>query len=161
MWKKTKQILKMEIGTPTHIKIWNNPSVKIQGTELRWKTWMNGGIEALSDIISSNNISSFDTLKDKFKLKDSDIFKYMQLKNWVKENCDIVNDVPEKIKTLLEQSKGKKKCISVMYDYLNNVVINCNLLTKIYESWDRDIKDFNAKTKWKECLNLTYKATKS
>lgn len=34
MWEKTKQILGMEIGTPTHIKIWNNPSVKIQGTKL-------------------------------------------------------------------------------------------------------------------------------
>lgn len=46
-----------------------------------------------------------------------------------------------------------------MFYYLNNVVINCNLLSKIYEGWDRDIKDFNAKTKWKECLNLTDKAT--
>lgn len=70
---------------------------------------LNGSIETLSDIISSNNRSSFDTLKDKFKLKDSEVFKYMQLKNWVKENCDIVNDVPGKIKTLLEQSKEKKK----------------------------------------------------
>lgn len=118
---------------------------------------LNGSIETLSDIISSNNISLFDTLKDKFK--DSEVFKYMLLKNWVKENCDILNDVPGKIKTLLEQSKEKKKCKSVMYDYLNNVVINCNLLSKIYEGWDRDIKDFNAKTKWKECLNLTDKAT--
>jgi len=42
---------------------------------------MNGGIETLSDIISSNNISSFDTLKDTFKLTGSEIFKYMQLKN--------------------------------------------------------------------------------
>lgn len=68
---------------------------------------LNGSIETLSDIISSNNISLFDTLKDKFK--DSEVFKYMLLKNWVKENCDIVNDVPGKIKTLLEQSKEKKK----------------------------------------------------
>lgn len=68
MWKKYKQILGVEIGTPTHIKIWNNPSVKIQGTKLMWKTWMNGGIEILSDITSSiNQISSFDTLRDKFK----------------------------------------------------------------------------------------------
>lgn len=68
---------------------------------------LNGSIETLSDIISSNNISLFDTLKDKFK--DSEVFKYMLLKNWVKENCDILNDVPGKIKTLLEQSKEKKK----------------------------------------------------
>jgi len=46
-----------------------------------------------------------------------------------------------------------------MYKYLNNVIINCNQLSKIYEAWNSDIKDFNAKTKWKECLKLTYKAT--
>jgi len=60
----------------------------------------------------------------------------------------------KKINTPLEQIKEKKKC-SVMYNYLNTVVNNCNLLSKIYKGWDRDIKDFNAKTKWKECLNLT------
>jgi len=43
-----------------------------------------------------------------------------------------------------------------MYNYLNNVEINCNLPSKIYEGWDRYIK---AKTKWKECLNIIYKAT--
>jgi len=46
-----------------------------------------------------------------------------------------------------------------MYKYLNNAINNCNLLSNIYEGWDREIKDFNAKTKCKECLNLTYKAT--
>lgn len=124
-----------------------------------WKTWINAGFKVLSDITSTNNIDSFNILKEHFKLQDSEKFKYMQLKSWIKGNCDIENDVPDKLKSLLEHRKKKNKFVSSVYTLLITANNNCNLLDKIYDSWNKDLDNLDSKIKWKECLKLTYIAT--
>ena len=158
IWNRIKEHLGVEVGTPRHIKVWNNPSITIQGNPLVWKSWMHGGIEVLSDIVCSKTIVPFDYLKIKFKLQDSEIFKYMQMKNWLKENCNFELDFPEKI-DFFENKEKKNRIISKLYITLIKTNDSSLLLKKIYEGWNRDLTEFDSKTKWKECLRITYAAT--
>lgn len=134
MWEKTTRIFGQKIGTPLHIKIWNNPSISMQGTALGWKTWKDSGSKVLLDVVTSSNIHSFKDLKDTFNLKDTETFRYLQLKNWIRENCDIENDVPSTIKKLLIQNAGKG-LVSKLYHMFITANDNEDLLHKILYMW--------------------------
>lgn len=104
---------------------------------------MNSGIEdRTDDRISYLQIVliPFKDLKAKFKFRVCKVFRYMQLKNWIKEHCDIKNVIPANIKTILKQDKKGKKCISALYRSLIMGKSNNGLLKNIYEGWDKDLK---------------------
>lgn len=57
----------------------------------------------ISDIVSQNSVISFQELKDRYKLKESDILKYLQLTNWITTNFNLENIVPTEIGGILIQ----------------------------------------------------------
>ena len=63
--------------------IWNNPSINTQSTQLQWETWVKGGIWKLSELTIYDTEVPFSKLKSKCNLKDRELFRYMQLKNWI------------------------------------------------------------------------------
>ena len=158
-WKKMKKIIGHDIEIPKHIQIWNNPSITIQNVQLNWETWTNSGIQKFSDIIHNNCLLSFQDLKDKYQLNNRDIFKYLQLKNWVMENLDLGEKVPTKLCNIIKKSDKKKPLIGAVYNILSNAENSDELLQNIYNKWNEDLETDDSKDKWKGCLQYTYNIT--
>lgn len=160
-WSKMEKILGHQIEIPKHIQIWNNPSITIQRAKLRWETWMNSGIWKLSDIINQQSVLSFQELKNKYELKDLELFKYLQLKNWITENLDLRNRDPTEIGEILRKKEGEKKrrLIGSVYNILIKAEGNEELLQNIHNKWNIDLGIDDAGKKWKECLRLTNRIT--
>lgn len=158
-WKKVKKILGQEIDLPLNIQIWNNPSVTIQNSQLQWNTWMKCGIHNLSDMVNNNSLLSFQELKDKYKLKNTEFFRYLQLRSWLTENFDIGKGASTEIGEILNKRGKKKRLLGNVYDILIKATSNEEQLQKIYNYWNKDLEILDAKTKWKECLLLTYQVT--
>ena len=57
--------------------------MNIQSTQLQWETWVKGGIWKLSELTIYDTEVPFSKLKSKYNLKDRELFRYMQLKNWI------------------------------------------------------------------------------
>ena len=128
-WNKILKNLHQEIRLPRHIAIWNNPSINIQGVPLHWETWIKSGIQRLSDVIKHNTVVPFSELKNKYNLKDTELFRYTQLKNWIIRNFDSGKNTRPEISNIFKTVK-----------------------------WTEDLAA-EVKEKWKECLSLTYKLT--
>ena len=158
-WKNMKKILGQDIGIPKHIQIWNNPSIRIQNVPLNWEAWINSGIQKLSDIINNNCLMSFQELKDKYKLNDREIFKYLQLKNWVIENLDLGEKMPTKLCDMVKKRDKMRPLIGAVYNTLIDAEDNEEMLKNIYNKWNNDLGIEDAKYKWKGCLQRTYKTT--
>ena len=157
-WNKIKGILGQEIGLPRHIQIWNNPSINIQNSQLQWDMWSNRGIQKISDIIRQNSVIPFQELKSQYHLKDVEVFRYMQLKNWINSNFDLSLQVNPELSTLLNKEGKRKKLIGSVYNILIKKEGSDQLLEDIYNKWTEDL-GYNIKDKWKDCLTLSYKIT--
>lgn len=131
-------MLGQEIGLPRHIQIWNNPSINIQNSQLQWDMWSNRGIQKISDIIRQNSVIPFQELKRQYHLKDVEIFRYMQLKNWVNSNFDLSLQVSPELSTLLDQERKRKKLIGSVYNILIKKEGSDQLLENIYNKWTED-----------------------
>ena len=131
-------MLGQEIGLPRHIKIWNNPSINIQNSQLQWDMWSNRGIQKISDIIRQNSVIPFQELKRQYHLKDVEIFRYMQFKNWVNSNFDLSLQVSPELSTLLDQERKRKKLIGSVYNILIKKEGSDQLLENIYNKWTED-----------------------
>ena len=105
-WKKILKILGVHFSIPRNTQIWNNPSIKIQNVELNWGTWSTRGIKHLSDITMHNRVQS--ELQNKFTLINQEVFRYLQLKNWITENFNFhFGLAPETFEDVLFK-EGKK-----------------------------------------------------
>ena len=102
---------------------------------------------------------SFPELKDKYELNDRDIFKYLQLKNWVIENLDLREKTPTKLCDMVKKRDKMRPLIGAVYNILIDTEDNEEMLKNIYSKWNNDLGIEDAKYKWKDCLKRTYKTT--
>lgn len=116
------------------------------------------GIQKLSDIISINSVLPFCELKSKYNLKDTEFFKYVQLKNWITVNFDLERNLNSELQAILSPSGKKRRLTRSMYNLLVSRENSDELLQNIYSKWAEDLGD-NIKAKWKKCLSFTYKTT--
>ena len=159
-WRKIKKIIGHEIGTPTHINIWNNPSINIQKAKINWEVWKKLGIGKLSDFIQNERVIPFQELKKEFAIKDAESFKYLQLKNWITKNLDLKNYRTTEISKILGK-KGvvKKRVIGETYSTLIKAESSDELLQQVFNKWNRDLNGVDAGEIWKECLQMTNNIT--
>ena len=78
-------------------------------------------------------------LKSKYSLKDTELFRYMQLKNWIARNFDLGKRTSPEISNILSKSVKKKRLIGSMYNLLINVENSDTLLENIYNKWTEDL----------------------
>ena len=107
-WERIQKQLGQNIQIPRHITIWNNPSIKIQNTTVNWEVWKLAGIHTLGDIVDHHSMLSYKDLKEKFKIPDTEFFRFLQIKNWIKKNLDLTFGAPSVLGKVLEK-KGKKQ----------------------------------------------------
>lgn len=124
---------------------------------LHWETWIKSGIQRLSDVIKHNTVVPFSELKSKHNLKDTELFRYMQLKNWIIRYFDLGKNTGPEISNIFKTIK-KRRLIGSMYNLLISSENSDTLLEKIYNKYTEDL-GAEVKEKWKECLSLTYKLT--
>ena len=104
---------------------------------LYWETWIKSGIQRLSDVIKHNTVIPFSELKSKHNLNDTELFRYMQLKNWIIRNFDLGKNTSPEISNIFKTVKNRR-LIGFMYNLLTNSENSDTLLEKIYK-WTEDL----------------------
>ena len=157
--KKIEKILGQEIEIPKHIQLWNNPSITIQDATICWEQWKTAGIQTLEDMTNHDLICTYKDLKEKYKIEDTEIFRYLQLTNWMRNNIDCGYGGPTEIGKILKRKDDKKIGLTGrIYNILMTADSSDTLLQNIYNKWTIDL-NIDAGIRWKECLHLTNKIT--
>ena len=103
---------------------------------------------------------SYKDLKEKFKISDTEIFRFLQIKNWIKNNLDLTFGAPSVLEKILEKKEVKnRRLIGATYGELQKAENNDILLQNIYDKWKTDLDMDISGSRWKEAMNLTYKVT--
>lgn len=159
-WSKIQKRIGQEIEIPRHIRIWDNPSIRIQNVRIRWGTWMNLGIQTIADITNQESVCSYTELEERFGLSHIEKFRYLQLKNWMQDNIDLKYGTSTELGEILKKERDKKRrLIGATYGILIKAESNEKLLENIYHKWNVDLDIKNAGIRWKECLQFTNKVT--
>ena len=135
--------------------LWNNPCVPTVIRDGIISNWRTKGINEIRDLYNLNVFANFNFLREKYNLPSSDLFKYFQIRNWVKNNSNnypYINETP--MEKLFINSKSPKGLISKMYTLLNNQLKDDKML-HLKNKWENDIHHEYTLKEWQALLQTT------
>uniref|UniRef100_A0A8C6WLN3 Reverse transcriptase zinc-binding domain-containing protein n=1 Tax=Neogobius melanostomus TaxID=47308 RepID=A0A8C6WLN3_9GOBI len=115
--------------------------------------WKSQGLAKLNDLYIDNVFASFDELSQKYSLPKNHLFRYFQIRNFVKSNtmsfpfispCTIVDE-------LFEKSFRQKGALSKIYCLITNIKSEC--MEKIKKQWEAELGKQLSEVDWKRALS--------
>ena len=82
MFRKYK--LKDKIGTLKWFAY--DPDFRPSRYDMRFRSWIGKGLSAYCTLVKQGNVMSFQDLKDKFDLQNQDLFRYLQIRDYIIRN---------------------------------------------------------------------------
>ncbi|XP_055492206.1 uncharacterized protein LOC129697562 [Leucoraja erinacea] len=120
IWKQIKLYLKLR-NLSLLMPIANNPLFKPSLIDKTYNQWESLGIRRIGDMYEMGNLLSFQQLQLKFKLKNKQYFKYLQicdLKKYIQGYQKITSEVLEEAMNIETDSQ---KLISYLYNSILNI----------------------------------------
>ncbi len=92
--KKIKFVLNLP-GLSTHAPICQNPCFKLGTMDAAFLQWSDKGLTTVKDLYINNHFASFAQLQAKFGLPSSHFFRYLQVRNFVRQSIPHFESLPE------------------------------------------------------------------
>lgn len=146
-WQQSHSVLGLGIQLLVNTPLKDNPNIPEALADGILQTWVRKGIRSVGDLYTNNMFASFSQLSEFYGLHRHNLFKYLQIRHWVRsQTLGIFPNKPEE--TLLEtclldtkrtSTKGLTSCV------YKTVIDNL----PAYEN-------FSKKSKWESDLSCTY-----
>ena len=113
--------------------------------------WREKGVRSLSDLYQGGHLMSFEQLKAKHNLPVSHFFRYLQVRNFIKQHVSTLSEIPhhpalEKIKI----TPGKKGAVSSLYQILFSQIETSTELQR--SGWESELGVPLSIEYWEKCL---------
>ena len=123
-WHEAHSLLDMNISFLRRTPLWGNPNISHHISDSMLRGWRDRKIQTVSDLYINDTFASYQQLKEKFNLPKDSFFKYLQVRDWVKEESRETFPVVTKetpLETLLCNKiyRSAKGIISSTYGIIN------------------------------------------
>ena len=121
-----------------------------------FQVWSNKGLRSIKDLYVNGIFSSFAELSAKFNLPNTHLFRYFQIRNFVRNKYPQFPNRPPvtMIDSILSLDTGQKKLISIMYDGIFKLVPT--RLDSLRAVWDQDLGINMSDEQWEQILDLVH-----
>ena len=94
IWQQIKKCCKLP-GTSIYAPVCHNHAFPPALSDATFYSWRQKGIVVLKDLYIDKHFASFTQLKDKFALPQTHFFRYLQVRNYVRQNLTIFESLPD------------------------------------------------------------------
>lgn len=157
IWKQIKLSLKLR-NLSLLMPIANNPLFKPSLIDKTYNQWESLGIRRIRDMYEMGNLLSFQQLQLKFKLKNNQYFKYLQICDFVKKYIQGYQKVtPDLLEEAMNIEADSQKLISYLYNSILNIDLPSTEVLR--EEWERELMIKITKVKWEKYLIYIHKCS--
>ena len=138
IWNQIRKACELR-NTSIHAPIWHNHAFPPSFTDSAFKDWSRKGIVTVEDLYINGHFASFDQLVSKFSPLKTQFFRYVQLRNYVRQNIPSFESLPadDSMSKILLGSPEAKNLISSFVGIFLNQQDKSTL--KIKQTWERDL----------------------
>lgn len=150
IWKQFRQHFWLE-SLSFLSPICNNHLFLPPAIDHTFKRWKDKGMACFSDLFIDNSFATFTNLMSKFNLCTTGLFRYFQLRNFVKINFPSFPRLPEKslVENLLSASTGGSRISSVYTMLLSS---STSSLSCLKMTWENELQIKLSDELWSEAL---------
>ena len=139
--------------------IQNNHLFLPASTDKAFSLWQRSGLVRLRDLYANNVFASFRDLCEKFNLPKSHLFRYFQVRSFVKSNSTSFPNLPPSsvIDSILDIPTNQKGLISEIYILISHS--RQTSLDKIRKDWEREFGRIIDDNDWNSVLTRVNNST--
>lgn len=140
-------------NTSVHAPIWHNHAFTPSFTDAVFKEWDCKGIKSIKNLYINKQLCSFDQLQKKYTLPKTHFFRFLQLRNYMRQNLPSYDSLPEDnslFKILLGPPDTKGLISSLVEFFLIKIA---QPAMKIKQIWEEDLNVTIADDVWKTALS--------
>ena len=117
IWNQFRRHINIKQTLILQNPICNNHNFLPAKLDQMFAVWHGKGLRTLSDFYVNETFSSFNDLRSKYDLPQTDFFRYLQVRNFAKTECSLFPVLPEKslVDSLLEVPFGMRGCTARLY----------------------------------------------
>lgn len=121
--------------------------------------WREKGIVSFKDLYITGTFASFDQLRAKFNLPGTHFFRYLQVRDWARNNTGAFPTIPEQqpIDILFSTVPSLKGTISSMYMKLSSM--QTTSLDALREAWQADLNVQFADAEWSDVVSRIHSSS--
>lgn len=90
-WREAHAVIGLNISLFRKTPLCDNPNISHQITDGIMSNWASKGVKTVEDLYILDTFSNFQQLTEKFKLPKHNLFKYFQIRHWIRNNCSDFN----------------------------------------------------------------------
>uniref|UniRef100_A0A8B9J7R7 Reverse transcriptase zinc-binding domain-containing protein n=1 Tax=Astyanax mexicanus TaxID=7994 RepID=A0A8B9J7R7_ASTMX len=106
-------------------------------SDLGFESWLHVGITKLGDLFHSQTLLSFQQLQQRYTLKNSEFFRYLQIRHFITKNTTLIKtNTPSPVESVLSLQLPKMR-INVFYKALTSNSPSTSQAIKL--SWEEDL----------------------
>ncbi|XP_048011812.1 uncharacterized protein LOC125245329 [Megalobrama amblycephala] len=130
----------------------NNPLFPAGQMDHTYVQWQSTGLAKCSDFYIDNIFSSFNDLRQKFQLTQSDLFRYFQVRHFIQSQSSTFPNLPPTslMDKILQNPVTPQGQISALYNMI--LLARNNPIEKIKEKWTKDIGSVIIDEIWDDAL---------
>ena len=139
-------------GLFKHSLIHNNHLFPPPSTDAAFSLWQRSGLVKLKDLYTNNVFASFSDLCEQFNLPKSHLFRYFQIRNFVKSNSTFSPNISPNsvIDSILDITTNQKGLISRRYTLISH--LKATSLDKIRKDWEEELGRAIDDSSWDSAL---------
>jgi len=147
VWQESHSLLNTNISFLRRAPLWGNPNLSRHIADSVLRAWREREIHTVADLYINDTFANFQQLNEKFKLPKESFFKFLQIRDWIKEKSKetfpyIPKETPLEFHLCNKLNESTKGIISSIYGIINGKL-------PIYDKT-------STKGKWEKDLNCTY-----
>ena len=121
-----------------------------------FRIWSEKGLRSINDLYTRQTFSSFADLAEKFNLPNTHLFRFFQVRNFVRNKYPQFPNRPPTtlIDSLLLIDPGQRKLISIIYDDIFRLVPT--RLNSLKAAWDQDLGVNMSDEQWEDILDSVH-----
>lgn len=155
-WQEAHSLLKINISFLRRTPLWGNPDLSNHIADPILRGWKDRNIRTVADLYNNDTFTDFQQLKEKFKLSGQSFFKFLQIRDWVKEKSkglfpEIPKETPLETHLCTKPWKSIKGIASSIYTIINEKLPDYNKMS-IKRKWETDLGHIYEEAEWYHLL---------
>uniref|UniRef100_A0AAX7UZI2 Reverse transcriptase zinc-binding domain-containing protein n=1 Tax=Astatotilapia calliptera TaxID=8154 RepID=A0AAX7UZI2_ASTCA len=151
-WQESHSLLKINISFLRRTPLWGNPDLSHHISDSILRGWKDRNIRTVADLYNNDTFIDFQQLKEKFKLPDQNFFKFLQIRDWIKEKTkgtfpEIPKESPFETHLCTKPWKSIKGIVSSIYTIINEKLPDYNK-TSLKRKWEADLGYVYEEVEW-------------
>lgn len=140
-------------NTTVHAPVWHNHAFPPSFTDAVFREWNQKGIESIKDLYINKHLCSFDQLQKKYNLSKTHFFRFLQIRNYIRQNFVPFDSFPEEnaLTKILLGPPETRGLISLLVKFFLNK--SAQPAMKFKQMWEEDLNIAINEDVWKQALS--------